>query len=304
MLEDLVEQYPTDGRNHLRLAEALISLGDVESAVEPLCQARGLDAQFKVSERELLGRLEAEAGVRTHSDARTDGPATEMPGRCVWLGLTWALAGTGCADSQVRLVGGQGDVAGGAGGGGTDRAAPRWAGGASPRRPTRDNGRVRGRTRVVGGEPGAWRRERDAPRPAEVEAAMGLDGAAAQRFYLLARRGPRRATESPEGCALLVVRRAAGAARGVGGRGRSDLEAADLFLRGTHDAVLRPRTSGRCDAPFGRGGGGARRASTAAAFARRVGCGAWQTCFWEARRTELAGEGRPLVSRPSRWRSW
>ena len=62
MLEDLVEQYPTDGRNHLRLAEALISLGDVESAVEPLCQARGLDAQFKVSERELLGRLEAEAG--------------------------------------------------------------------------------------------------------------------------------------------------------------------------------------------------------------------------------------------------
>lgn len=62
MLEDLTQQFPDNVPNHLRLAEAYIVLGDVESSLEPLCRALvGRDA-LKGSERDLLVRLVAEAG--------------------------------------------------------------------------------------------------------------------------------------------------------------------------------------------------------------------------------------------------
>ena len=62
MLEDLAAQFPDSVRNHLRLAEAYIVLGDVESSLEPLCRARAGEASLKGSERELLVRLIADAG--------------------------------------------------------------------------------------------------------------------------------------------------------------------------------------------------------------------------------------------------
>ena len=62
MLEDLSAQFSEDPRNHLRLAEAYLVLGDVESAVTPLCRAQTGTASLKGSERELLTRLVAEAG--------------------------------------------------------------------------------------------------------------------------------------------------------------------------------------------------------------------------------------------------
>lgn len=63
MLQDLAAQFPDDSRNQLRLAEAFIVLGDVEMAVEPLCEARAReDGALRVSEEALLVRLIAEAG--------------------------------------------------------------------------------------------------------------------------------------------------------------------------------------------------------------------------------------------------
>lgn len=62
MLEDLSSQFPEEPRNQLRLAEAYVVLGDVESAVAPLCRARTGTGGLKGSERELLTRLIAEAG--------------------------------------------------------------------------------------------------------------------------------------------------------------------------------------------------------------------------------------------------
>ena len=62
MLEDLAGQFPDNPRNHLRLAEAYIVLGDVESSIDPLCQTRGGEDSLKGSERDLLIRLVAEVG--------------------------------------------------------------------------------------------------------------------------------------------------------------------------------------------------------------------------------------------------
>jgi tetratricopeptide (TPR) repeat protein len=62
LLEELVELHPEDARNHLRLAEGYVFLGDPESAFEPLCAAKAGQESFAREERELLARLVEEVG--------------------------------------------------------------------------------------------------------------------------------------------------------------------------------------------------------------------------------------------------
>lgn len=57
MLEDLVAAKPDDARNHLRLAEAFIHLGDQDPAVPHLCAAEAKKAKLRLDEQALLDAL-------------------------------------------------------------------------------------------------------------------------------------------------------------------------------------------------------------------------------------------------------
>ena len=197
------------------------------------------------------------------------GRRQRLRGGCVWLGLTWALAGTGCADSQVRSLVRQGDVAGAQA---VAAQTKRPLGGRAARAlgdrlatmgEYEDARALLAASQARGGASETLRSL------AEVEAAMGLDGAAAQRFYLLARRGPRRATESPRDV------RSSWSGRGCGRcSGRrwppTRISRPRSCSRGAHGRAHDRGCPGAATHHSDRGGGGTRRASTAAAV--RGGC--------------------------------
>jgi hypothetical protein len=62
MLEDLVEKYPDNPQNHLRLAEAYITLNDPGPAVPHLCVCVAKEDSMRKDEQKLLGSLVADAG--------------------------------------------------------------------------------------------------------------------------------------------------------------------------------------------------------------------------------------------------
>jgi tetratricopeptide (TPR) repeat protein len=57
LLEQVVEDYPSDIENYLRLAEAFISLGDHESAYEALCRCLAHVDDLRPESRRLLDKL-------------------------------------------------------------------------------------------------------------------------------------------------------------------------------------------------------------------------------------------------------
>lgn len=62
LLEELVARYPEDLENPLRLAEALLTLGDRESALPHLCRASAGRDLLRRDDRALLEQLIEEAG--------------------------------------------------------------------------------------------------------------------------------------------------------------------------------------------------------------------------------------------------
>jgi hypothetical protein len=64
LLEDLVAADPDEPRNHLRVAEAYIHLGDAEPAGVHLCTALVKRSEFRLDEQKLLDALVEEAGGR------------------------------------------------------------------------------------------------------------------------------------------------------------------------------------------------------------------------------------------------
>lgn len=62
MLENLAESRPGDPRNHLRLAEAFVFLGDLDEAAEPLCRAVAAAQALRADEQALLAGLVKEFG--------------------------------------------------------------------------------------------------------------------------------------------------------------------------------------------------------------------------------------------------
>lgn len=62
MLERLVAERPEDPRNHLRLAEALVFLGDTDQAKAPLCRALDGRAALRGDEQRLLASLVKDVG--------------------------------------------------------------------------------------------------------------------------------------------------------------------------------------------------------------------------------------------------
>lgn len=57
LLEEQTQRYGHDVSNHLRLGEALASLGDPEAARSPLCEAKRREQELDARERELLADL-------------------------------------------------------------------------------------------------------------------------------------------------------------------------------------------------------------------------------------------------------
>jgi tetratricopeptide (TPR) repeat protein len=62
LLEEVVEKHPDVARNHLRLGEGYVALGDAESGFEPLCQAQAGRATLTRDEQKLLDQLIEDAG--------------------------------------------------------------------------------------------------------------------------------------------------------------------------------------------------------------------------------------------------
>jgi tetratricopeptide (TPR) repeat protein len=62
LLEKVVEDYPSDIENHLRLAEAFISLGDHESAVDALCRCRAHTDELRPESRRIFEKLVESVG--------------------------------------------------------------------------------------------------------------------------------------------------------------------------------------------------------------------------------------------------
>jgi tetratricopeptide (TPR) repeat protein len=62
LLEKLVREHPDAPENHLRLAEALIALGDPAPATEPLCKAQAQKARLQKDDQHLLEKLIQDAG--------------------------------------------------------------------------------------------------------------------------------------------------------------------------------------------------------------------------------------------------
>ncbi len=62
ILEEVLERYPNDPKNHLRAAEGYIALNDHESAFEPLCFAHAHQNELRPSEKRLLDTLIKQVG--------------------------------------------------------------------------------------------------------------------------------------------------------------------------------------------------------------------------------------------------
>jgi hypothetical protein len=62
MLESLVEKYPGDPENHLRVAEAYIALNDPGPAASHLCTCLAVKDKMRKDDRKLLVNLFADAG--------------------------------------------------------------------------------------------------------------------------------------------------------------------------------------------------------------------------------------------------
>lgn len=62
MLEELVERYPDDLPNHLRLADAYLALDDPEGAHEPLCRCLHEQAKLRPQDQRLLTQLVTQMG--------------------------------------------------------------------------------------------------------------------------------------------------------------------------------------------------------------------------------------------------
>ncbi|TPV93115.1 MAG: hypothetical protein B7733_22335 [Myxococcales bacterium FL481] len=63
LLEEQVRRYGHDASNHLRLGEAYVALGDVESANASLCAARRERQQLDAGERRLLDEIVATESI-------------------------------------------------------------------------------------------------------------------------------------------------------------------------------------------------------------------------------------------------
>jgi hypothetical protein len=72
LLEGLVEEYPEDVENHLRLAEAYIALGDPEPAVPHLCACVERFDEMRPDDQQLLAQLVAVAGAPRCADHRDE----------------------------------------------------------------------------------------------------------------------------------------------------------------------------------------------------------------------------------------
>jgi hypothetical protein len=83
LLEELVTEHPEVLENHLRLAEAYVSLNDPEPATDHLCQCAGRRFQLRRDERALLDELLERARPYCDSALEDDeapiGTAAELP---------------------------------------------------------------------------------------------------------------------------------------------------------------------------------------------------------------------------------
>lgn len=73
LLEAQTRDFPGDPVNHLRLAEAYVTLDDVEPATEHLCFALARSKSLKASDASLLASLVEQAGGRTSLDCGRSG---------------------------------------------------------------------------------------------------------------------------------------------------------------------------------------------------------------------------------------
>ena len=62
MLEELLEQFPDDLQNHLRVAEAYIALDDPDGAHDPLCRCLNGPAKLRPQDQRLLSQLVTQMG--------------------------------------------------------------------------------------------------------------------------------------------------------------------------------------------------------------------------------------------------
>lgn len=62
MLEKLAAEHPEIVENHLRHAEALVALGDMEPAAAPLCRCRAQKERLRREDQQLLTKLFQDAG--------------------------------------------------------------------------------------------------------------------------------------------------------------------------------------------------------------------------------------------------
>jgi len=63
-LEQLVQKWPEDIENHLRIAEAYIALGDEEPAIDHLCFCLARKHQLRLDDRQLLEKLIEQAELQ------------------------------------------------------------------------------------------------------------------------------------------------------------------------------------------------------------------------------------------------
>ena len=76
ILEGLTKTFPTTWENYLRLAEALVSLNDPESALPRLCLCQVHKAELRHDDQLLLEHLFADAG---HPQCPKEAPPAPSP---------------------------------------------------------------------------------------------------------------------------------------------------------------------------------------------------------------------------------
>jgi hypothetical protein len=81
MLEALTEAHPDDLENHLRLAEAYITLHDPDPAAPHLCLCLANESALRADERRLLSALVEDAGPLTCAPAQVARPTAAPRGR-------------------------------------------------------------------------------------------------------------------------------------------------------------------------------------------------------------------------------
>jgi len=70
LLEQLVQKWPMDTENHLRVAEAYIALGDEKPAIKHLCFCLARKRDLRLDDRELLESLVEETELQKCSETR------------------------------------------------------------------------------------------------------------------------------------------------------------------------------------------------------------------------------------------